>query len=393
LEVRATMLEKELADTNTTEKRITQIKQQQLDIQLQQKDSSFRKEMELIKTNYDAEANIIRDAYTVNGRVTEEGNRLLLELEIQHLLAKAGLHKDYGKTLLGVNGQIATSNRSLHESNMRQIQEQLGAMSGLGGALQTLAGDNEALNGVKEAGIAISEAASIAQAFLTLQESLNTLGMVKNNVAKALGIGLKTTDVALTNTDSVSTALNTTATTTNTGAVIGNTMADAVSLPVLGTKAIVKQGGGDPYTAFFRIIAMIALIAGVMSMFMKKGGLIPSGKEGKFAKGGMVRGKSHAQGGEKFAVGGRVVELEGGEAVINKRSTAMYKDQLSSMNAAGGGNRFADGGLLNMPSFATASFGALSGGSGGSTQKVIVVESYITKTQRKVNVIEAAATI
>jgi TP901 family phage tail tape measure protein len=54
--------------------------------------------------------------------------------------------------------------------------------------------------------------------------------------------------------------------------------------------------------------------------------------------------------GEKFAVGGRVVELEGGEAVINKRSTAMFRNQLSAMNSAGGGVKFADGGLLNMRS-------------------------------------------
>ena len=69
----------------------------------------------------------------------------------------------------------------------------------------------------------------------------------------------------------------------------------------------------------------------------------------EFANGGMVQGKSHAQGGEKFAVGGRVVELEGGEAVINKRSTAMFSSQLSAMNSAGGGVKFADGGLLNQP--------------------------------------------
>jgi len=55
----------------------------------------------------------------------------------------------------------------------------------------------------------------------------------------------------------------------------------------------------------------------------------------EFANGGMVQGKAHAQGGEKFAVGGRVVELEGGEAVINKRSTSMFSSQLSAMNAAG----------------------------------------------------------
>ena len=85
--------------------------------------------------------------------------------------------------------------------------------------------------------------------------------------------------------------------------------------------------------------AQVALIQGQK---FARGGMIE-----EFANGGMVHGKSHAQGGEKFAVGGRVVELEGGEAVINKRSTAMFSSQLSAMNAAGGGVKFADGGLLN----------------------------------------------
>ena len=117
----------------------------------------------------------------------------------------------------------------------------------------------------------------------------------------------------------------------------------------------------------------------------------------KFANGGMVQGKSHAQGGEKFAVGGRVVELEGGEAVINKRSTSMFRGQLSAMNAAGGGVKFADGGLLNMPSFTQQQFNALGQnqmmGAMGSSSKVVVVEADITDSQNSVSVIQSEATI
>ena len=117
----------------------------------------------------------------------------------------------------------------------------------------------------------------------------------------------------------------------------------------------------------------------------------------EFANGGMVQGKSHAQGGEKFAVGGRVVELEGGEAVINKRSTAMFRNQLSAMNSAGGGVKFADGGLLNMPSFSQQQFNALNQnqmvGAMGSSRKVVVVESDITDTQDAVSVIQSQATL
>lgn len=117
----------------------------------------------------------------------------------------------------------------------------------------------------------------------------------------------------------------------------------------------------------------------------------------EFANGGLVHGKSHAQGGEKFAVGGRVVELEGGEAVINKRSTAMFSRQLSAMNSAGGGVKFADGGLLNMPSFSQQQFNAIGQnqmmGAMGSSSKVVVVEADITDSQNSVSVIQSEATI
>ena len=116
----------------------------------------------------------------------------------------------------------------------------------------------------------------------------------------------------------------------------------------------------------------------------------------KFADGGVVHGRSHAQGGEKFAVGGRVAELEGGEAVINKRSTAMFKGQLSAMNAAGGGVKFADGGLMNLPSFASSQFDAMGQqdmmGAMNQSSKVVVVEADITTSQNTVGVIEAEAT-
>ena len=94
-----------------------------------------------------------------------------------------------------------------------------------------------------------------------------------------------------------------------------------------------------------------------------RGGMID-----EFANGGMVNGKSHAQGGEKFAVGGRV-----------------------------GGVKFADGGLLNMPSFSQQQFNALGQnqmmGAMGGQSKVVVVEADITSSQNAVSVIQSDATI
>jgi TP901 family phage tail tape measure protein len=170
-------------------------------------------------------------------------------------------------------------------------------------------------------------------------------------------------------------------------------IAQAIINGALAMTTVAGQTGVLAFAFSPFIAAMTALqIAVIASQKFAQGGMIE-----EFANGGMVHGKSHAQGGEKFAVGGRVVELEGGEAVINKRSTAMFGSQLSAMNAAGGGVKFADGGLLNQPSFSQQQFNALGQnqmmGAMGSSSKVVVVEADITDSQNSVSVIQSEATI
>lgn len=88
-----------------------------------------------------------------------------------------------------------------------------------------------------------------------------------------------------------------------------------------------------------RILGNIAQARSIVSQFAN-GGIA--------AIGGVLNGPSHANGGIPFAVGGRVgFEAEGGEAIINKRSTAMYKPLLSQINQAGGGVPFATGGIAS----------------------------------------------
>lgn len=59
-----------------------------------------------------------------------------------------------------------------------------------------------------------------------------------------------------------------------------------------------------------------------------------------FAKGGLLKGPSHADGGIKTGFG----ELEGGEYVINKRSTASFLPLLTAINSAGN-RKYQDGGM------------------------------------------------
>jgi hypothetical protein len=65
------------------------------------------------------------------------------------------------------------------------------------------------------------------------------------------------------------------------------------------------------------------------------------------AANGMITGASHAMGGVPFSVDGQLgFEAEGGEAIINKKSTQMFRPLLSAINEAGGGVSFAKGGKI-----------------------------------------------
>ena len=118
---------------------------------------------------------------------------------------------------------------------------------------------------------------------------------------------------------------------------------------------------------------------------------------GGLTNGGMFEGNSHANGGVKFRVGGRIHEAEGGEAIINKKSTSMFRPVLSAINSYNGnGVKFADGGLLNsgekfaMGGELRSAQQLISGGMGSS--KVVIVESDMTDVQNRISAIESQAT-
>lgn len=179
-----------------------------------------------------------------------------------------------------------------------------------------------------------------------------------------------------------------------------------------GLGSITKQGvSGDPFTAIVRVAAMAAQLASVISnlkaLTSSSGGGGGGSQEmsqdvgnqfaeGGLTRGGMFQGNSHANGGVKFRVGGRIHEAEGGEAIINKKSTSMFRPMLSAINSYNGnGVKFADGGLLNSgEKFAMGgelmSAQQLVSGSTG-TQRVIMVESDVTEIQNRISAIESQA--
>ena len=82
---------------------------------------------------------------------------------------------------------------------------------------------------------------------------------------------------------------------------------------------------------------------------LKDAGIIKKANGGllEYGDGGVFDGPSHKDGGiQAFNKNsGKIVEVEGGEAIINKKSSQMFKPILSALNEAGGGIKFADGGI------------------------------------------------
>mgnify|MGYP003109045357 CR=1 FL=1 len=291
----------------------------------------------------------------IDGLITEEEfNNRKFEAEQAHLENMKNLNIAYGEDVTAINSQILDNylkmigDRAAAEAKAAQQKlqddakekkertDKIQEMEDIGNQLIFIAGEEENLNAVKKAGIAISQAAALAKSF----EAMAEYGKAISSAAAESPWWMKIINV------------------------VGLISAMASTLSLIKS---IKSSFGD-------------------------GGVIE-----EYANGGMVHGKSHAQGGEKFAVGGRVVELEGGEAVINKRSTAMFRNQLSAMNAAGGGVKFADGGMINQPSFSQQEFNVLGQnqmmGAMGGASKVVVVESDITSVQREVSVVESDAKI
>ena len=102
-------------------------------------------------------------------------------------------------------------------------------------------------------------------------------------------------------------------------------IAEATINTYLGVSKAISQG--MPMGA---ITAAITLAAGMANVQK----IIETDTE-KYAEGGLISGKSHAEGGVPFSVAGRGgFEAEGGEYIVNKRATAMYFPVLEAINSS-----------------------------------------------------------
>jgi hypothetical protein len=175
--------------------------------------------------------------------------------------------------------------------------------------------------------------------------------LIKANIDNAMGIGKSLTEIGQLMGE------NSAAAKAGIAITKAASIAQAIQGIISAKSAIAKQAAsGDPFSAFARMAMMAGAVAPLIAslMALKGGGgeAAPTSTEqdiqfeqGGLTRGGMFVGNSHANGGVKFRVGGRIMEAEGGEAIINKKSTSMFRPVLSAINSYNGnGVKFADGG-------------------------------------------------
>lgn len=113
-----------------------------------------------------------------------------------------------------------------------------------------------------------------------------------------------------------------------------DTAAQASNLITASAK-IFNSLAAIPFVGVPLAITTIALMTGAFIAAKVKAFQMVNDQKQAFGGGGFIDGKPHTQGGRKYRAidGSGVVELEGGEYVTNKNSTAKYSDLLEAINS------------------------------------------------------------
>ena len=129
----------------------------------------------------------------------------------------------------------------------------------------------------------------------------------------------------------------------------------------------------------------------------------------KFARGGVLRGPSHAQGGIKGYIEGQPFEVEGKETIINARSSEKYRNELSWINSDNGWGvdfagvrgksnyrpqlKYARGGVLGSYNFSPASVPQASILQKQMERQVEQTEAMIAATNRRIDRLQVQVNI
>ena len=305
---------KEIADINkkyddleaaekkkSDDERIAQEKQTTEELKKLREDE-FSKSLGYSKEYYTEQQTLLLNRATEGYNIDEEMRRL----ELEGLEAQLQVYRDYGESTIEIENQIASKKREIRDAERQATIESVNAgidtlRAGIQASMDLEAQRTE--NALNNQNLTEEEREKIARASFEKQKKLQ-LQMAYVDAAKSV------------------------------------------------TSILAQYPKFDGGIAMFAAIATSAIMNTAAITRIKRtkyqgGSAAEDGNDAqpsKFARGGVLVGPLHSQGGIRTSFG----ELEGGEFVVNRRSTRMYGGLISAINQAGGGRKYATGGILGL---------------------------------------------
>lgn len=108
-----------------------------------------------------------------------------------------------------------------------------------------------------------------------------------------------------------------------------------------------------------------------------RGGSVEGNRADIFRRGGMLRGKSHAFGGVPFTNGRQQLEAEGGEFIVNAKSSKLFRGELERINEIG--NRYERGGFVSSERPSYTAIGMHASDNQRDNQRLALLEKAVMK--------------
>jgi hypothetical protein len=233
-----------------------------------------------------------------DGLITEEDfNNKKLEIEKEYLRKRIALLEKYGEDASALKLQLAEKEKNIDKKSLEDFMES----------------QQEKINaGIASAQVLVDALGNIYAA--QQQKELNAAG---TNKAKQEEINKKYFEK-------------------NKQVEIANSIISTIRGALEAFMTSLKL---DPTGILGGILAAAALAGGYAQIAKIRNTPYPDSGGGasgsKFQDGGLILGRNHEMGGVRSAVG----ELEGGEFIVNRNSTAAFLPVLEAMNAMGNGNQ------------------------------------------------------
>jgi hypothetical protein len=342
-------------------------------------------ENRILSDNYDFRVKQLTDTYTKENKIIDDAYKLGLVNEAEFLVRKLALNEEYRLKLRGILTQEAQDQKDLNaelleNERLTKDAQLLIQQEGEAKSLENFtkaAADRLAVSDAEAK--QIEENAKVYTDIFTQQadlinkaftESITSSGIDLKRFAKqALAITIDTIEKIVLVRQSAAIAEATAA-----------SLSSVQSVATGGVAGVIQAA----YLTGLIKAAFAVFKATVIGSF-EKGGIIPKAADG------MLVGNRHAQGGIKIGTPSGMIEAEGGEVIINRKSVSMYKPLLSAINEAGGGVKFADGGQIYTPPV-SQEFNILADMFKTMPQPVVSVVDIIDVTQ-KVGRVKATATL